>query len=352
MAKVRIGFVGVGNMGQCAHLVNYVDREDCQVVALAELRPGLAQAVAQRYGVPKVYPDWRQMLAGEQLDGIVAVQHYSLHRGLIPSLLAAGKPVLTEKPLAESVASGRAILEAAQRAGAPLHIAYHKRSDPASLYARQLIASLRAGGELGKLRYIRVAMPPGDWVAAGFSHLLRSDEKFTTEWAAQPDKRYDIFVNYYIHQVNLLRFLLGEDYAVTFADPGGVLLAGRSASGVTVSLEMAAYQTSLDWQEEALVAFERGWIKLELPAPLTVNRPGRVAVFRDPGQGVVPTLTQPSLPWVHAMRQQASHFLQAVQGQDTVLCSAADALKDLEVAHRYMELLRESEALHGIKQGA
>ena len=36
--------------------------------------------------------------------------------------------------------------------------------------------------------------------------------------------QYVTFVNYYIHQVNLLRYLLGEPYQVTYADPAGVLL--------------------------------------------------------------------------------------------------------------------------------
>ena len=43
--KPRIGFVGVGNMGQAAHLRNYATLPDCEVAALAELRPKLGQAV-------------------------------------------------------------------------------------------------------------------------------------------------------------------------------------------------------------------------------------------------------------------------------------------------------------------
>ena len=50
--KVRIGFVGVGGMGQCAHLRNYVTVPNCEVVAIAELREQTGQAVARRYGIP------------------------------------------------------------------------------------------------------------------------------------------------------------------------------------------------------------------------------------------------------------------------------------------------------------
>ena len=51
--QVRIGFVGVGGMGQCAHLKNYAALGDCHVVALAEIRQDLGRAVAARYGIPQ-----------------------------------------------------------------------------------------------------------------------------------------------------------------------------------------------------------------------------------------------------------------------------------------------------------
>ena len=54
--KIRLAFAGVGGMGQAAHLRNYASlRDDCEVVALAELRPKLAQAVSHKFGIPKVY---------------------------------------------------------------------------------------------------------------------------------------------------------------------------------------------------------------------------------------------------------------------------------------------------------
>lgn len=49
--KVRMGFCGVGAIGQMAHLRNYVLEEGCEVVALAELRLNTGRSVAQRYGV-------------------------------------------------------------------------------------------------------------------------------------------------------------------------------------------------------------------------------------------------------------------------------------------------------------
>ena len=231
-------------------------------------------------------------------------------------------------------------------AGSKLYLGYHKRSDPATLFAKTQIEAWKSSGDFGPLKFIRVTMPPGDWIAGGFAHLITSDEAypnldFDPPPAGMDDaaaKAYDAFVNYYIHQVNLIRLLLGENYRVTYADPSGVLFAGQSDSGVAVTLEMAPYRTTIDWQESALVAFEKGSIRLELPAPLSIDQPGRVTIFEDPGDGKTPRTWSPTLPLIHAMRQQAIHFVAAVRSEKTALCEAVEALEDLRIARQYIEL--------------
>lgn len=348
--KVRIGFVGVGSMGQCAHLKNYVNLESCEVVAIAEIRQELGQEVATRYGVPQVYSTHTEMLATERLDGIVAIQPFNRHGILLPAILEAGVPVFAEKPLAASVEVGERIVEAVIRSGTWLIVGYHKRSDPATIAAHAEIDCLEESGELGDRTYVRILMPAGDWVAGGFVDLIQGEpsnrDLGTDPPASDMDRetfdRYVSFVNYYIHQVNLLRHLLGEPYTVTYVDPSGLLLVGRSESGVPCTIEMSPYSTTIDWQESALVCFERGYVQLHLPAPLASNRPGRVEVFRDPGEGARPTTTIPQLPWVHAMRQQAANFVNAIRGEAAPPCEAAEALTDLEVAREYIKLLAGS----------
>jgi predicted dehydrogenase len=344
----RIGFVGVGNMGQAAHLRNYAALPNCTVVAIAELRPRLGQEVARRYDIPRVYPDAAAMLTHEKLDGIVASQPFTRHGQILPALYATGLPVFSEKPLAASLEVGERLLAALQAGGSWHMVGYHKRSDPATRYARTEIARLRQTGELGALRYVRILMPAGDWIAGGFNELIRSDEPMPSLDLDPPPsdmdsaafKDYTSFVNYYIHQVNLLRYLLGEPYQVTYADPSGVLLAVQSQSGVAGTIEMSPYTTSVDWQESALVAFEHGYVKLELPAPLAQNRAGRVEILRDPGQGASPQVVVPHLPWIHAMRQQAMNFIGAITGENAPPCEAAEALEDLKVARAYLRLWR------------
>ncbi len=348
MDVVRIGFVGVGSMGQCAHLKNYATLEGCQVVALAELRPQLREAVAARYGIPSTYPDHREMLACEDLDGIVASQPFTRHGTLVPELLETRVPIFTEKPLAGSVQMGEQIVRALAWSGAWQMVGYHKRSDPATMRAKAEIERLKESGELGALRYVRILMPAGDWVAGGFCDLIRTDEPAPqvatdpppSDMDAETYREYLSFVNYYIHQVNLMRHLLGETWTARYGDRAGHLLVGDSPSGVTCTIEMSPYQTSIDWQESALVCFEHGWVKLELPAPLAFTRPGRVEIFRDPGNGAQPHTEIPQLPWVHAMWQQARNFVEAVAGRGPTMCTAEDALADIRLAREYIRIFK------------
>jgi predicted dehydrogenase len=353
MDKPKIGFVGVGSMGQCAHLKNYAALKDmCDVVAISEPRPGLARQVAARYGIPKVYENAEAMLASEKLDGIVASQQFNLHGALIIPLYKAGIPVLTEKPIAASIEVGERMLAALRDSGTWHMVGYHKRSDPATIWAKREIDRLKESGELGALRYVRILMPAGDWIAGGFNELIGTDEPYPALTRdPQPSDmddatyhQYTEFVNYYIHQVNLLRHLLGEPYRMTYADPSGVMLAAQSASGVAGVIEMTPYRTTLGWQESALVAFEKGYIKLELPAPLVTTLPGRVELYSDPAENTAPVTTVPQLPPVHAMRQQAINFIRAIKGEIAPPCAAPEALEDLKAAREYMHLLKGTSA--------
>jgi len=345
--KVKIAFVGVGGMGQCAHLKNYACLPDCEIIAIAEPRPILAKKVAARYAIPKIYSDHRELLSKEKPNGIVASQPFSRHGILVPELLESKIPVFTEKPIACSLEFGKKIVAAQKKAGVPLMIGYHKRSDPASTFAIDEIKRLRKSGELGKMKFVRISMPPGDWIQHGFDDLIRSDEpapKSDPDIPAGMDdatyKEYNAFVNYYVHQVNFMRFVLGESYKVSYADPSNVILVTHSESGITGAIEMAAYSNTIDWQESVFVTFEKGWVKINLPSPLASNRAGAVEIYRDPGNGAVPTQTSYQMPTVHAMRAQAANFLKVIRGEIQPPCGAEEALQDLVVCNDFVAARR------------
>ncbi len=347
MSKVRIGFVGCGFMGQAAHLRNYVNIPDCEVVALAEPREELAKLVAERYGIKKVYKDHIELMDNCQVDGIVCSQPFRNTKNIVPDILKRGIPVFTEKPISLSVETGEMLANLAKENDAIYMVGYHKRSDPAMEYAKELVEKWKASGEFGKMKYVRITMPPGDWIA-GVDSPFSTDEP-SPQSELEPDVdyfdangayEYLMFVNFYIHQVNAMRYFFGEPYKVTFADRSGVLLAAESESGVCGVIEMDIYQNTLEWQEKIFIGFEKGYINIELPPPLISQQAGKVTVMEDNGKGT-PVTYSPSFPALSAMRNQAANFIAAIKKEKPVPCDAAEAVEDLIVAKDYITLMKK-----------
>ncbi|NLG24559.1 MAG: Gfo/Idh/MocA family oxidoreductase [Clostridiales bacterium] len=344
--KLRIAFLGCGYMGQNAHMKNYFElRDQCDIVAIAEARPGLGKAVAAHYGVPHVFERYDQMLGSVEFDAVVSAQPFSNHIHIVPMVLESGKPMLTEKPLCVRPDNAVKLADLADRHRVLHMVGYHKRSDLASEYAKALVDEWRGSGEFGKLRLIRISMPPGNWVG-GAPRPITTDESYPPieaesppdEFPGQLGKDYISFVNYYIHQVNYLHFMLGEPLAVDYADRSGVMLAASGDSGVCATLEMAAYETRDDWQEEIFIAFERGTIRVQLPAPLADRQPGRVFVMRGKREELM-TTAEITLPRVAAMQNQAKNFIAAAKGERPAPCDSRRAADDLRFAADYIRKL-------------
>ncbi|MDR0668821.1 MAG: Gfo/Idh/MocA family oxidoreductase [Treponema sp.] len=343
MEKIKIGFLGCGGMGQVAHLANYVQLDTCEVVGLCDAKKNQAKLVATRYGVPKVYDSEEELLADPAIQGVVASQAFEFYTGTIPKVLKAGKHLLTEKPLCTYPQNGAALVELAAKTGKIHMVGNQKRSDPATEYAVDQVRKWKESGEVGKFKYLRVIATPGDWVAgASWAWQIRTDETpkdniRETRPAGVSDEFHKVMlgiVNGEIHQINLIHFFLGEDFKVAYADKSGVLMAGESASGVPVTLEMAPYRPNQEWHESALVCFEKGFVKLELPAPLMSQRAGKVTVYRNIEGNE--SYTVPVLPYVSALRNQAANFIKAIKGEKRAPCTSADALKDLQIAWDYV----------------
>jgi predicted dehydrogenase len=341
-AKVRIGFVGAGFMGQLAHIRSHASLdEECELVALAEPRRQTAELVAARYGIGRVYREHRQLLEHEQLDGIVASQPYTYHAALLPELYPHVPHLFTEKPLAVSPSAGDRLTGLAREAGCVHMLGYHRRSDPATREAKRTVDEWRTSGELSALRYVRICYPDGDWIANAHAALIDTgeeqpllpSEELPAEFAADEDSRGALLrgANALVHPLNLLRHFLAERYRLVFAHASGRLYAFESESGVPATIEAAPYRLSVGFEEEVLVAFEYGYVRLR-PAPsLAVNRAGTLEVYRDRGAGAVPQRIAPELPSIDPMRAQAADFLRVCRGEAAPPTDAAEGAEDLHL---------------------
>jgi predicted dehydrogenase len=340
-AKVRIGFVGAGFMGQLAHIRSYaLLHRECELVALADPRQRTAELVAARYDIARVYHDHRELLESEELDGIVAAQRYTHHAALLPELYPHVPYLFTEKPLALGAATGDRLVQLAGEAGCVHMLGYQRRSDPATREGKRVIDAWKTGGELGPVRYVRICYSDGDWISNAHTALIDAGEEPPAapteepppEFAADDEALWALSegVDKLVHPLNLLRHFLGERYSVVFVHASGRLLVFESESGIPATIEVTPYRLTVGFDEEILVAFERGYVRLRPSPSLAINRAGTLEIYRDGGR---PELISPRLPWIDPQHAQAADFLRVCRGDAPPPTDAGEAAEDLHLVH-------------------
>ncbi len=157
MSEIGIGIVGGGYMGK-AHSVAMAA---VGAVFNTALRPRLevicastadsAERYRAAYGFSRATHDWRTLVGDGRVEAIVIASPQSTHREIAEAAFALGKPVLCEKPLGASIDDSRAMVAAAEAAGAINMVGFNYIRTPASQFARKLIAD----GEIGDVTWFR-----------------------------------------------------------------------------------------------------------------------------------------------------------------------------------------------------
>lgn len=150
-ATRRVAILGCGYTGGFQHGPGFARLPGVEVVGVCDLKPERAGPLARTLGCP-TYDGLEAMLAGARPDLVVNCTREWQHRDTTLACLAAGADVFCEKILAESLASGEAMVEAARARGRVLAVNFNWRFLPGV----QRLRRLREEGELGPLRLLRV----------------------------------------------------------------------------------------------------------------------------------------------------------------------------------------------------
>jgi phthalate 4,5-cis-dihydrodiol dehydrogenase len=145
-ASIGVGIVGVG-AAAFAFLPAMRKSGRFRVAGLAEPDPHVRDAVAAETGVPG-HADLAGLLRQPGIDAVYVATPTELHPEHVMQACAAGKPVLTEKPMAVRVEQALAMVEAAERAGVVLQVGHSHSYDPPIARMRAMVAS----GALGSVR--------------------------------------------------------------------------------------------------------------------------------------------------------------------------------------------------------
>lgn len=142
---VKVGVIGAG-IGR-HHLKAYrsLPSEMVEVVALCDLNEARLNEIANTYNVPLRYTNIDKLFASGEIEAVSVCLPNSLHAPVSIAALEAGLHVLCEKPLAESIASGQKIVEAAAQAPGKFMICFNRRYRPDVQWIKNIIEEKKLG---------------------------------------------------------------------------------------------------------------------------------------------------------------------------------------------------------------
>jgi predicted dehydrogenase len=138
--QLRVAVVGVGHLGQ-HHARLLASMDDVRLVAIVDTKPGRAEEIASRFGVP-AFTHIQEMPVGELDAATIAVPTVS-HVDVAVPLIDAGVSVLVEKPLASSLADADRLIGVAATRGVVLAAGHTERFNPAVVAALPLVSNPR-----------------------------------------------------------------------------------------------------------------------------------------------------------------------------------------------------------------
>jgi predicted dehydrogenase len=112
--KLRIGIIGAGGIAQGCHMKGYATMPDlCEMVAVCDVFEETAKKAAEKFGVSKVYTDYKEMIASGEIDAVSVATPNKFHKDPTIDCLNAGIHVLCEKPLAMNADEAKEMCAAA-----------------------------------------------------------------------------------------------------------------------------------------------------------------------------------------------------------------------------------------------
>lgn len=314
---IRFGLVGAGAIAQ-SYLQAFRTLEDAKLVAVADVRPDAAAALAEGAGCP-AYDSHTALAERADCQAVIVCTPPLSHAPICLDLLGRGIAVLCEKPLALDADSARGMLAAAETHGALFTMASKFRYADDVVRARSILTS----GILGDIIL--------------FENVFTSRVDMRGRWNADPRvSGGGVLIDNGTHSVDIVRYFLGpvaEVHAVEgkrvqnlpVEDTARIFV--RSASGVMGSIDLS---WSLQKEVDSFIdiygshgAVRVGWTESK---------------YRQAGSSDWVVFGS-GYDKVAAFRSEIRNFAAALRGEETLRITAADAIASVEVIEAAYESL-------------
>jgi myo-inositol 2-dehydrogenase/D-chiro-inositol 1-dehydrogenase len=203
---VRVGVIGAGRIGKI-HAGNLATRiPGARVTTIADIKPDVAKATADKLGIPRVTADYRDILADPEIDAVAICSSTTTHPQIVMDASRAKKHIFCEKPLAADLGELDRALAAVEASGVKLQVGFNRRFDPNFRKVRDMVAA----GQIDEPQLVRVTSrdpepPPPEFVKTSGG----------------------IFLDMTIHDFDMARYLMGRSEVDEVYVAGAVLVDPR-----------------------------------------------------------------------------------------------------------------------------
>lgn len=196
--KIGVGIIGTGMIAHL-HAPACLANPHLEIVGLAEIREGVAEAFAKRFDLDvPIFDDHRELLAMDGLDAVTVATPNDVHASISIAALKAGKHTLCEKPMTPDIADAEAMVAAAKEAGKTAMVGYTKRYFSGTRFLHDFLRR----EDFGRVYHVRAFYLQG-WL---------SNPNAPMAWRLQKEKTgTGVLCDLGSHITNLALHLLGDD---------------------------------------------------------------------------------------------------------------------------------------------
>lgn len=322
---IGVALIGCGSIAGPVHLRLLRRSHGVRLVGVADPAPE-ARALATRRGVPAV-AHALELLDDPGVEAAVVCAPTHAHAELGLAAVGRGKHLFVEKPIATSVEDGARLVEAASGAGIVATVGFNHRFHPLHQRARMLLAA----GAVGQVRAVHTA----------FCQPLEDDG--LPSWRHSRTTGGGVLLDLASHQIDLVRWLLGEEVVSVAADVESEVSEDdiarvelRTAGDVAVAGFFSYRAARCDVLR---IVGTTGVLELDRYAPALVLSHTR-ADARDVLRRRVPPAWQPRAwqlrrclrpSYEPSYERVLAAFVDALHGRPRLLPTLADGLRSLEV---------------------
>lgn len=312
--KLRLGLLGTGVAAERLYLPAFEAlRGRVEVVACCNRTRKKAEVYARRAKIPRVVDTAEELIADPEVDALLISLPIDVQPKYVLQCLRAGKPVLSEKPVAPSVAEGRRLVRAAKRFSAPWLVGENFAFMPQV----SALAEWVSGGQLGELRLIE---------AVQINQMDAENPYFETAWRQQPQHVGGFVVDGGVHLAHVVRRCFGMPEVVRSLtaqfDPR---LPPLDTAVATLRFASGALGT---WISCFSARYDGPMLRVYGSRANAELRYGEASLL--PHRGRPKRVTEKESSFTSELR----HFADVVQKGAPVAVSPADALLDLELVAR------------------